>query len=332
MVSTRRLPGLGLFSLFISLVFASSAAHADVPPPRVLVLPFEGSAPTAERAAASRDLVTALRGFERLDVVSLLDPAETLGARLAEALSSCTDDGCRAKQLAGLGAGTLVAGSLNEVAGVLRVDVRRVETTTIAATLRSRATLEIARGGGAELAARLFGIAADLFPEEADRAFGTLTLEIEPEGAQVFIDDTEVGRSPLAPLQVKAGPHRLRVQADGHGAASRELSVGVGESQHIEVLLERRRGHLPWILGGTAVGVAVVGVVLGASAAGTAANWDDGCPAGLPCGVGFTRARYLDDDGSVDTQRTLANVLFGTAVALSVGAILGYVFDPGTEE
>jgi hypothetical protein len=276
--------------------------------------------------------MTALRGFESFDVVSLLAPTEILGPRLAEALAGCADDPCRARQLASLGAGTLVLGSLDELAGVLRLDVRRVETTTTAARMQARVTIEVARGAPGVLETRLYSVAADLFPEEAKRAFATLGLEVEPEGSQIFLDGLEVGRSPIAPLKLRAGPHQLRFSSQGHTSEQREVTLLVGQTKVETVELHRVRGILPWVLGGTAAGAAALGLVLGLSASGTASAWTDACGATGPCEAGFTRARFADDDSAVDTQRTFANVLFGSAVALSIGAVLGYVFDPGEEE
>lgn len=324
MVRARWL-GLAVALLFVPCLAWAAEGGA----PRVLVLGLDGSAPAELRAAATADLIAALRGFERFDVVSLAEPAQLLGSRLAGELEACADDACRARQVASLGASTLIAGRLDRLAGVLRLDVRRVETSSAAATQRARATLELAADGAGGLSARLYGVAADLFPEEAERAFATLALEVEPDETQVWLDGAELGRTPLSPLRLKVGAHELRFSRAGHRAEERRVELQVGEARTERVELERVRGVLPWILAGTAAGAAGVGLILGASASGTASDWTEACGASGPCAAGYTRLRYANDDSSVDTQRTLANVLFGTAVALSVGAVLGYLLDPG---
>lgn len=329
MVSARRRWALCLLALGGAV--PGGLAQAEESPPRILVLSLGGTADETLRAQGTNDLIGALRGFERFDVVSLADPAQILGERLATQLASCADDPCRAKALAGLGASALVAGRLDELAGSLRLDVRRVETTTAAAVQRARATLEFARGAPGVLTARMFQVATDLFAEEAERAFGTLVIEAEPEGTRVLLDGAEVGRTPLSPLRVRVGAHQLRFEHPGHKSEVRAVELRVGETHVAQAELSRVRGPLPWILGGTALGAAALGVVLGLSANGTADDWAEACGGGGACPSGYTRLRYLSDDSAVGTQQTVANVLFGTAVALSVGAVLGYIFESGEE-
>lgn len=58
--------------------------------------------------------------------------------------------------------------------------------------------------------------AAEKRLKELAEKTGAFTIEVNEAGAEVFLDDKSIGKSPLAkPVRVLAGPHRLRVHKDG---------------------------------------------------------------------------------------------------------------------
>ena len=65
-------------------------------------------------------------------------------------------------------------------------------------------------------------------PEVAAPTHGTLHVSTDVPGAQVFLDRTFIGASPVTIPNVTPGPHRLNVSAEGFDGVVRELDVQPG--------------------------------------------------------------------------------------------------------
>ena len=64
--------------------------------------------------------------------------------------------------------------------------------------------------------------------EAAAPTHGTLHVSTDVPGAQVFLDRTFIGASPVTIPNVRPGPHRLNVSAEGFDGVVRELDVQPG--------------------------------------------------------------------------------------------------------
>jgi hypothetical protein len=71
--------------------------------------------------------------------------------------------------------------------------------------------------------------AADAVPEVAP-VVGTLRIESDVPGAQVFIDRQFVGTAPVTAENVKPGTHQLNVSAEGFEGVARTIDVEAGAS------------------------------------------------------------------------------------------------------
>ena len=60
---------------------------------------------------------------------------------------------------------------------------------------------------------------------------GTLRIETDVPGAQVFIDRQFVGTAPLTAVNVKPGTHQLNVSAEGFDGIARTIDVEPGPAQ-----------------------------------------------------------------------------------------------------
>ncbi len=69
---------------------------------------------------------------------------------------------------------------------------------------------------------------------------GRIALVVEnPERATVYVDDTEIGRTPLgSPLRVSAGRHVIEVRAEGFLPTRRLVTVAGGEEETLHVALD----------------------------------------------------------------------------------------------
>lgn len=148
-------------------------------------------------------------------------------------------------------------------------------------------------------------------------ATGTLLLAVTPFGAVVLLDGAEVGQAPLAPLDVAPGPHSLRVEAEGHEPAVREVTVeGGGRTQltveltaattapEAEAAAPTRYSPWTWVTLGS--GLALL-------AGGTTSyllGWKDHDDIAGADGD-LTMRRALDLEASGDTKKVVGYALWG---------------------
>ena len=84
----------------------------------------------------------------------------------------------------------------------------------------------------------LLGAAAATAQQRSD--FGTLSIQVRPPNAEVFIDGERwVGADVAGPLQVQLapGPHRVELRAPGRRPYSTEITVRAGETTPLNVVL-----------------------------------------------------------------------------------------------
>jgi hypothetical protein len=75
--------------------------------------------------------------------------------------------------------------------------------------------------------------------EELSGKLGILTLTVNPEGAQISLSGTELGKAPLAePLILVPGPYMLSFQADGFQPKDLELTIEAGSENERTIDLE----------------------------------------------------------------------------------------------
>jgi hypothetical protein len=68
----------------------------------------------------------------------------------------------------------------------------------------------------------------------------TLHVESDVPGAQVFVDRTFLGTTPLTTTEVKAGSHKLNVSAPGYEGVAEDLSLTPGSKDLMVKLREVR--------------------------------------------------------------------------------------------
>ncbi len=175
---------------------------------------------------------------------------------------------------------------------------------------------------------------------------GEIVLMVEPEGAEVFVDEQSVGRAPLEPLTLPVGRHTLRAAMPGF--ASAEVVVTVSGGQRIEqglrlqpapavpagpdAELAGRGGHRtprwvrspwPWVTLATGVAAAAAGGALYGVAAGERAELKDGLDdqaGGRVVGISQKRAYALRDGAA--TKEVSAYALWGVAGAATAASVV----------
>lgn len=297
-------------------------AAAPPPPVKVAVLPVRGAAEAV--LPVGQAIADALRALPNLSVVALLDVRGTFGLDAAAALAACADDACAlrvARQLSG-GLDLAVMGELSANA---RLELRLVDSSTLAIVRVSRDLDKNAQPKGAARAA------LELFPERQAEARGKLSLRCEVGGAIVELDGVALETCPIT-VAVPPGDHRIRATAPGRHRFEATVDVEPGAELSLEVELPKNRSWVPLLLALGAAGSAGLGTGFGLAANGLAADWSSGCPGVAGCAPGFTRVRYDGDERSMDIRRGTSVGLFTLAGGLAIAAVITYVTDPGSED
>lgn len=71
-------------------------------------------------------------------------------------------------------------------------------------------------------------------------AFGSVTVTSTPSGALVFLDEKQVGQTPMTLDRIASGSHSLRLQAPQYAVERRNVSVADGQTANVAVTLAAR--------------------------------------------------------------------------------------------
>lgn len=159
----------------------------------------------------------------------------------------------------------------------------------------------------------------------ADRLFepkvepGAVRVRSAVVGAMVYLDDAFVGSTPVRRDGVEPGPHRLRVEKEGHRGWANQVEVPAGSTLEITVPLSSLPARRRWpaalvgVSGALALGAGVVGIVLGVLS--------QQAPAGMQ-----TRVEAIADNDRRHNLAVGANALFigtGALAVIAVGTLIG---------
>jgi tetratricopeptide (TPR) repeat protein len=181
---------------------------------------------------------------------------------------------------------------------------------------------------------------------------GDLVLDVEPAGAEIWLDGAAIGTAPLAgEVALDPGAHRVEVRAEGREPYARDLEVAAGQRLDLRVVLEAPRpapvpmpmpapvelvvppppapretplGRGPLFWSGAALTgtLLVVGIVTGSIALSQQGAYEE---------PGTSRARRRELYDSMSSLATATDVLLDTALVLGAATALLWYFG-GPEE
>ena len=177
-------------------------------------------------------------------------------------------------------------------------------------------------------------------------ARGKLTITTSAQGATVFFDGVEVGRTPYT-VESKPGKHTLKVLKESYLPVERFVTVDAGGDETVSLLLTPVPGTRPkeevpevaavagepagvggiaipgasWAMGGVAVAAAGVGGFFGARASEVDGRAGPASP--------YQITRVEAQGGQRDAL--IANLCFGAAGAAAVTSVLLAIFTPAGE-
>ncbi len=189
---------------------------------------------------------------------------------------------------------------------------------------------------------------------QLSRTLGRLTVTTSAPGAEVFVDDEPVGRTPMTEaVAVSGGTHKISASTPDQARAEKSVSVVAGQTASVDLVLEKKEKEVarapdpkpsqpepaapadepkgqptpfpvvPWAVTGGFAAVTVVTGILAASAYGTYEETRDGFP--------ITREE-LDSAHGTARDLFLVTTAFGVATLVSAGVATYFTLGGKTPE
>ncbi len=167
-------------------------------------------------------------------VVSREDIKNMLSHQQDQILLGCTEESCLVKIGGALGAENLVAGTVGKVGEKYLIGLQRIDVRGSKVVKRVEREFQGSRDKLLEeVRNAAYKVVEDILVEQS----GTLILSVSEEGADVSLDGKTVGTSPLAGVEVPAGPRDLRVSKKGFVDWVRTVQVEPKQTRMEEVTL-----------------------------------------------------------------------------------------------
>ncbi len=247
---------------------ADAAAMSLQARPPLLVLDLEargGGVPEAQAATIS--VVRGLRDLDVFQVLSADDVRQLLALERTRQLSGAKGESALGELGKALGANNAVVGSVTRAGGKFQVEIRLLDVTT--QRVLNQKTLGLV-ASVSEIAAALPGLSQELVAPLLKDQQGYLLVRTREEAAEVLVDDSLVGSTPLrAPIVLSRGLHRAQVRKDGFIAQTRSVRIEPNQTRVEDVDLVpspdyaaayRDKNGKARVGAWIATGVAVVGI------------------------------------------------------------------------
>ncbi len=80
---------------------------------------------------------------------------------------------------------------------------------------------------------------------ELEPAFGFITVKTTPSGADVYVDDKLVGKTPYLSEVIKRGMHKITVNKEGYETTVQRVNINVNEESNVEFELVEGESSMP---------------------------------------------------------------------------------------
>ena len=203
------------WGILSALLFAAAAvAQTDEAKPGLAVFDLKGiDTRPAEPQAALNAVVKGLRELDAFDVLSSDDLRQLLSIERQKQMLGMEGDSNVSASVQALGVKNFVVGSVTRSPGGLSAELRLLDAkdnkVVAQRTVPPQPSFDKLATSLAIVAQELVGPL--LFAEQ-----GQLVIRSREEGAEIIVDDTSRGSTPLpAPIKLPRGRHRLTVKKDG---------------------------------------------------------------------------------------------------------------------
>lgn len=238
--------------MMVSEILLAGALLAG--PPEVLVRATENRAPAETVSTLSE---SAIRGLSSADVDAALgEPWD----------GSCAEDACMREAMSSTSAAVVVVLSVEQQDNVYRFELDARNARTGQRLASAEDSCEIC---GLEEVAELVELRAAALASRLDPPKGgTVRILSEPPGAAVYVDDRNVGVTPMD-VPLESGTHTVRVEKRGFIEEGQSIEVEAGVESDVRFRLmpeatELDKSARRWfIAGGVSLGLGVAGLAAG---------------------------------------------------------------------
>jgi hypothetical protein len=228
----------------------------------VAVLDFQGGAGTGNLAKTVTTLATAaVETTPGHKAVSRKDLEDLLTHQAQGQLTGCTDMKCMADVANLVSADRVMSGSVERAdRGSLVLSITLIDPAVPRVLGREVAVWRSKPDDLVEAARPL--VERLLAPVPLDQMVGQLEVKAPP-GAKIYVDDREVGVSPMPQpvTRLATGVRRLEVRKPGYVTHTGDVVVLRGQTSRVRVDLVDVESTRPWYLQKKVVGMGVVGAV-----------------------------------------------------------------------
>lgn len=232
--STALLAGFILFFLS-SLAFAKDSSKGIV----VWQLETKGGASQANVDLISGFVAAEVEKYSDRHVISEADIQTILKGEGKKQQCGVDNTGCIAEIGAALGVPEAVSGELGHVAGFWMLNLRRINVRKATVTGRSSRQVE---GLLNELIRMIPEAVAELFGKKIEAPLtgskGTLKVDSDPQGAEVFIKGESIGKTPLK-ITLLPGSYEIRLVLEDHEDAAVSGEVLPNETKAVKLELQK---------------------------------------------------------------------------------------------
>lgn len=322
--------GLRLAAVVVGLLLGPALADAQptepAPPParRIAVLVLSGGGVAPETAADLTEvLIAAVAAQPGREVIGKEEFQARLGQDEARSRQCIESPICLANVGTELNVDEIIAGTIGARENGFTVSLIRQEIAS--GEVRGRFTRAV-QGEAAALPPVLQDAAVDIYREPERPA--ELRIDSNVEGAEVFVDDSRAGTTPLRLTTVRPGTHRVRVDSVGWRAQTRQVRLRSGGHAELDFTLveapeERLATGTPASTFAVVTTFTSAGLAVSAAALGTvfALRSQSGYPDDA------TQAEAFRELDSREDEALVANVAFAGAGALAMLALYMLVFE-----
>lgn len=230
----------------------TGAARFSLPEGRTVslaVLDLSGKGVSEDTAAQLTQVLSAeLKRIEGTSVVSRTDIVAMMQVQEQKMLAGCDDASCLAEIGGALGVEHLVAGSVGKVGQAFVISLRLISVKSARVEHRVFDSFS----GDEEQLIRAFRNAGRRILGLEPRP-GTLTVSVDQQGAELFLDGKLLGLTPMAPVPgIAEGSHTLHVTKAGFQDHHADVYVEFGEANPVWVPLAaipvRPWYQRPWLM------------------------------------------------------------------------------------